>query len=136
MEDLFREILAPSPSLPTAALPTDNTSAAAIPTVYLAAAAFTPQVSSTATEGSESTGDAAELAGNMELSLGVDMDVRNVDWTSEAEMQRILDMLPEAAAVAASSGSGAGQGSGLLSDLDMGWELEGFGIGSGGIGVF
>ena len=61
MEDLFREILAPSPTLPAASLPS--------PTTEVAAAI--PQV------------------------VGASVHTESLDWEGEAEMQRLLDMLPD-----------------------------------------
>ena len=66
MEDLFREILAPSPSMPTTPIPSVNegpAEPAAAPTGAQVAAQPLPEAT--------------------------------LDWEGEAEMQRLLDMLPD-----------------------------------------
>ncbi|KAF8893578.1 hypothetical protein BD779DRAFT_1760111 [Infundibulicybe gibba] len=109
MEDLFREILAPSPSMPPANLPGDAA----------------PNNGEAAASAPVSAGDLGELfrSQRQEADLsGADAD----KWTaSEEEMQRLLDMLPGAAAAAAALESGQG----LLSELDLGWDTTMVGVG-------
>jgi len=78
MEDLFREILAHSPSLPSTSLPLDE---------------------------SPNTSQMAPFA-SPEMMLP---ETFGVDWVSEEDMQRILDMLP-----------------GVHSDVDIGDEIVNF----------
>jgi hypothetical protein len=102
MEDLFREILAPSPSLPTTSLPLD-------PHLILR------QITSSAIVSAP--------------SMMTDETDVPVDWASEAEMQRILNMLPSVHSDAVVDD----YPSALDLELGGGWEFENT---SGGIGVF
>jgi len=94
MEDLFREILAPSPRLTSASLPIDASSGShfeAVPAGATPPAAFPPQVT------------ADSILGLEEL-VGAGMDEVKGDtriWTNELEvdlleMDRILELLPAA----------------------------------------
>ncbi|OBZ70851.1 X-box-binding protein 1 [Grifola frondosa] len=73
MEVLLREILAPSPTLPQATLPADSSSAITLP-----APRSRSQSQSQPTSGAPAPLTALPL----------------MDWQGEAEMQRLLDMLP------------------------------------------
>jgi hypothetical protein len=113
MEDLFREILAPSPTSPTASLPLDTLTSS--PTQFQITSAPAPSAApaqmmmTTTTEGT-------------------------VDWESEAEMQRLLDMLPD---VQSSFLDGHDTHVALDFNLKSEWDLErSTAIMGPGIGVF
>lgn len=117
MEDLFREILAPSPTSPTTSLPFGTgLSQCEIPISSETATSPAPEMSLDETLGA--------------LGEGVDMvNAAGVNWASGAELQRILDMLPNTTETEEYS---------TRPDLDFGWELDNFGTtaGVGMVGVF
>jgi len=98
MEDLFREILAPSPRLTAAGLPFDASSGShfeVAPTDASPPASFAPQVTADGILGLEGlvgtgAGGAGGDAGSWPSELEVDM----------LEMDRILELLPAADAAA------------------------------------
>jgi hypothetical protein len=104
MEDLFKEILAASPTTPTASLPpcagvshfeipvsTETTDPASVPEMNL----------------DEALGALSESMSN----------AGGVNWANKADMKRILDMLPNTV---------EGDGYPDTSELDLGWEPESF----------
>jgi hypothetical protein len=98
MEDLFREILAPSPRIAAAGLPFDASGGShleAAPAGASPPAAFAPQVTADGILGLEGlvgtgAGGAGDDVGNWPSELEVDM----------LEMDRILELLPAADAAA------------------------------------
>jgi hypothetical protein len=113
MEDLFREILEPCPTSPTAAsslpLPLESPTTS---TQFQTLSAPTPAQMMMVTRSSV------------------------VDWESEAEMQRLLDMLPIVQPTSFDDGITHGH-SALEFDLESEWDLERSSITMGtGVGVF
>jgi len=128
MDDLLREILAPSPRLTAAGLPFDAPSGShfeAAPTGSSPPAPLAPQVTADGILGLEGlvgtgVGDVGGDAGNWPSELEVDM----------LEMDRILELLPAADAAAFPQ---------TLEDLGLGltWgDMEGLTAGGETIGVF
>lgn len=87
MDDLFREILAPSPAVPSAALPAAPSSSAST------AQAVSDSDMSTmvpVVQGVETAVDRGyEVAQGVEMGLGLGIDLQ-----AEMEMQRLLELLP------------------------------------------
>jgi hypothetical protein len=117
MEDLFREILAPSPTIATTSLPHGTGLSQYEISVASETTASTPEM------------NLDETLGGLSQSVGT-VGMGGMNWTSEAEMQRILDMLPNTT---------EGEGYPVApSEMDLGWELDDFGsaVGLGMVGVF
>jgi len=106
MEDLFREILAASPTLPTSSLPPVD---AASPE---AAATSAPQVRLSLDE-NMGLGVVTDGLPIVEQAIAMESDLA-VHWDNEADVQRLLDLLPSANSLLASDG---------FSSLDLSWEL-------------
>lgn len=97
MEDLFREILAPSPVSAPAALPSD-------PNLY-SASSSAPDQTQTHVPSSTTVAlpiDDAPTSGARATSINTTTvtggnegaTVETIDWEAESEMQRLLDLLP------------------------------------------
>ncbi|KAI0675403.1 hypothetical protein C8Q78DRAFT_1012236 [Trametes maxima] len=111
MDDLFREILAPSPVSPQASLPS------------VSAPAQPPARSRSESLSEIKLSPAPALAAPVSQASALP----EIDWASELEMQRLLAMLPVVQQDAASLDTGAAAGD-FPSALDLelcGWDLAG-----------
>ncbi|KAH9858450.1 hypothetical protein C2E23DRAFT_767780 [Lenzites betulinus] len=112
MDDLFREILAPSPVSPQAPLPVVSTSQVAL-----------SPVRSRSQSVSEIKLSPAPTAASPAAPVNQTAALPEIDWESEVEMQRLLDMLPMIQQDAAFPDAGD-----FPSALDLelsGWDLTG-----------
>ncbi|KIY50390.1 hypothetical protein FISHEDRAFT_71992 [Fistulina hepatica ATCC 64428] len=104
MEDLFHEILAPSPSMPPVSLPTEAAApSSSAPVVAFPAPAVpattAPQISDASSPSSIGmVGDIVDVKDALNVNGQLDLNLTLSEWVHESAMQRILDgLLPEMA---------------------------------------
>lgn len=118
MEDLLREILAPSPTIPSAPLPVVHPN-------------FSSRSRSQSASGPEITPSIRQAVSTTPAGASPSVTIPTTgaaDWEGHAEMQRLLDMLPN---VQPDAGAGMDSNADALAfpsalDLELdGWDLDG-----------